>query len=183
MGGRRRGTRRRCSRRRMGPPCEICSTSWSSCVEALVVHRRLLPRHLLGPSLQAQHHRLGGLRRRQSGGGRRIGRHRHGSGGRGLRRRAHCYGDGEFGILHKGDAASSSGIGAQRQGDLPKLLQYWGMVGCYGTRHGVVWESKQRSDDMSVYTIESIHSGPLFHYSQRGEARGSFFSPFVQSGG
>jgi len=55
--------------------------------EALVVHRPLLPRHLLAPPLQPQHHRLRrrrrGRRRGRSQGGRRRGGvngHGHGSG-------------------------------------------------------------------------------------------------------
>jgi hypothetical protein len=74
--------------------------------EALVVHRPLLPRHLLlSPALQAQHHRLrsrgrGRRRRGWGGGGRRRGgrvdRHRHGSGRRRLRRRARCHGGGKI---------------------------------------------------------------------------------------
>ena len=51
--------------------------------EALVVHRPLLPRHLLAPPLQPQHHRLRRLRRgrrrgRSQGGRRRGGVNGHG---------------------------------------------------------------------------------------------------------
>ena len=52
--------------------------------EALVVHRPLLPRHLLAPPLQPQHHRLRRLRR-----GRRRGRGRGGRRGGGVNGHGH----------------------------------------------------------------------------------------------
>lgn len=63
--------------------------------EGLVVHRPLLPGHLLlRPPLQPQHHRLrrrrGSRRGRRGGGGGRGGVHRHGRGSG--RRRARCHG-------------------------------------------------------------------------------------------